>query len=120
MTNKMQLTLKGLFFSTATLTVLSAVPASAAVFNATFLSTADNSGFNSPYVDNVSFGDAFKVVIALDNGGSSLLNQTWNASHVISVTFDFGNGAHTTVFDPNGGMVSAVLLVVLPLTGQVN
>jgi hypothetical protein len=42
-------------------------------------------------------------VIALDNGGSSILNQTWTASNVISVTFDFGNGAHKTVFDPNGG-----------------
>ena len=75
----------------------------AGVVSATFLSTANNSEFNVPYVDNVSLGDQFKVVIAMDNGGSTLFNQTWNASDVLSVTFEFNNGAHKTVFDPNGG-----------------
>jgi hypothetical protein len=76
----------------------------AAVVSATFLSTADNTGTSGPkpYVDNVSFGDQVKIVIAMDNGGSTLINQTWDASHVLSVTFDFNNGAHKTVFDPNG------------------
>jgi hypothetical protein len=74
----------------------------AAVVSTTFLSTASN-GFGDPYVDNVSLGDQFKFVIAMDNGGSTLFNQTWNSSHVLSVTFDFNNGAHKTVFDPNGG-----------------
>jgi hypothetical protein len=31
------------------------------------------------------------------------LNQTWNAIDIVNVTFDFNNGAHKTVFDPNGG-----------------
>lgn len=75
----------------------------AAVVSATFISTADNSEQNQPYVSNVSFGDQFKVVIVMDNGGSTLLNQTWSAVNVVSVTFDFNNGAHKTVFDPNGG-----------------
>ena len=75
----------------------------AAVVSATFLSTANNSEGEEPYVDNVSLGDQFKVVIAMDNGGSTLFNQTWNASDVLSVTFEFNNGAHKTVFDPNGG-----------------
>ena len=75
----------------------------AAVVSATFISTANNSEFNRPYVDNVSLGDQFKVVIVMDNGGSTLLNQTWSAGNVVSVTFDFNNGAHKTVFDPNGG-----------------
>lgn len=75
----------------------------AAVVSATFLSTANNSNDEEPYVDNVSLGDQFKVVIAMDNGGSTLFNQTWNASDVLSVTFEFNNGAHKTVFDPNGG-----------------
>jgi hypothetical protein len=74
----------------------------AAVVSATFLSTASN-GFGDPYVDNVSLGDQFKVVIAMDNGGSTLINQTWDTSNVLSVTFEFNNGAHKTVFDPNGG-----------------
>ncbi|MCF7960857.1 MAG: PEP-CTERM sorting domain-containing protein [Pirellula sp.] len=71
--------------------------------SATFLSTADNSETKNSYVDNVSLGDQFKVVIVMDNGGSTLSNQTWGANHVLSVTFDFNNGAHKTVFDPNGG-----------------
>jgi hypothetical protein len=75
----------------------------AAVVSATFLSTADNTADRYTYVDNVSFGDQFKVVIAMDNGGSTLINQTWNTSNVLSVTFEFNNGAHKTVFDPNGG-----------------
>jgi hypothetical protein len=75
----------------------------AAVVSATFLSTASNATFGDPYVDNVSLGDQFKVVIAMDNGGSTLINQTWDASNVLSVTFEFNNGAHKTVFDPNGG-----------------
>ncbi len=75
----------------------------AAVVSATFLSTADNSQIRVPYVDNVSLGDQVKVVIAMDNGGSTLINQTWDTSNVLSVTFEFNNGAHKTVFDPNGG-----------------
>ena len=74
----------------------------AAVVSATFLSTADNTANGLPYVDNVSFGDQVKIVFAMDNGGNTLFNQTWNASDVLSVTFDFNNGAHKTVFDPNG------------------
>ncbi len=77
--------------------------AHALTYYATFNSTANNTQFGSPYVDNVSLGNPFKVTLALDNGGSSLLNQTWTASHLLSVTFDFNNGAHRTVFNPNGG-----------------
>ena len=75
----------------------------AAVVSATFLSTADNWEIGNDYVDNVSYDDQVKIVITMDNGGSTLVNQTWDASHVLSVTFEFNNGAHKTVFDPNGG-----------------
>ncbi len=88
---------------------------------ATFLSTADNSQVGNPYVDNVSFGDTFKIVVTMDNGGSSLVNQTWVQLDVQSVTFEFNNGAHTTVFGPSfdafiGGFVTdgAGLLISIP------
>jgi hypothetical protein len=84
-------------------TAVTAGQSQAAVVSATFLSTADNSDMSNLYVDNVSLGDQVKVVIAMDNGGNALFNQTWNASDVLSVTFEFNNGAHKTVFDPNGG-----------------
>ncbi|MFM7479350.1 MAG: PEP-CTERM sorting domain-containing protein [Microcystis aeruginosa] len=29
--------------------------------------------------------------------------STWTASNIVSVTFNFGNGAHVTTFNPNGG-----------------
>lgn len=73
--------------------------AQAGLVTATFLSTADNTQFDEPYVDNVSFGDEVKIVIAMDNGVNSLVNQTWSASDVLSITFDFNNGAHRTVFE---------------------
>jgi len=46
----------------------------------------------------VSHGDSAVITLLADNGSASLLNQTWQASDVISVTFDFNNGAHFTVF----------------------
>jgi hypothetical protein len=76
---------------------------SAAPFVATFTSVADNSESNQPFVDNVSAGDPFVVQIFLDNGGTAIGNQTWNSADVVSVIFDFGDGAHRTVFNPNGG-----------------
>ena len=93
---------KGIQFSVAALAMLFAFGGQlqAGIINATFLSTADNTQFGGSYVDNVSFGDTFKIVVAMDNGGSSLANQTWGESQVLNVTFDFNNGAHKTVFGP--------------------
>lgn len=85
---------KRLFFPGVTLAVLGAVPAQAAIFNFTYTDTVSLAG-----VDNVSIGDTGVITYELDNGGTSLLNQTWTASDLVSVTFDFGNGAHTTTFD---------------------
>lgn len=74
--------------------------AHALTYNATFNSTVS---IVSGSVNNVAVGNPLQVTLALDNGGSSLLNQTWTASDLVSVTFDFNNGAHRTVFNPNGG-----------------
>jgi hypothetical protein len=73
--------------------------AQAATFNATFNSTV--SSVNGS-VSNVSAGNPFQLTIALDNGADSLLSQTWSAANIVSVTYDFNNGAHKTVFNPNG------------------
>lgn len=93
---------RGIRFSVAALAMLFAFGGAlqAGVINATFLSVADNSQSFAPYVSNVSFGDTFKIVVTMDNGGSSLVNQTWVQNDVQSVTFEFNNGAHTTVFGP--------------------
>ena len=99
MTNQL---LKALCLPAVTCAVFSAIPAHAAVFTATYTSTvAAPTSF--PLVDNVNVGDTAVITFQLDNGGTSLLSQTWTASNIVSVTFNFGNGAHVTTFNPNGG-----------------
>ncbi|MBF2057550.1 MAG: PEP-CTERM sorting domain-containing protein [Cyanobacterium sp. T60_A2020_053] len=70
--------------------------AEGAVFNATFNSTVfQNDGVDGGF----GVGDTFLATVALDNGGSSVESQTWQVSEVLSITFNFGNGAHVTTFD---------------------
>jgi hypothetical protein len=95
MTNQL---LKALCLPAVTCAVFSAIPAHAAIFTATYTDTV-----SSAAVDNVTAGDTAVITYQLDNGGTSLLNQTWTASDIVSVTFNFGNGAHVTTFNPNGG-----------------
>ncbi|NCQ90301.1 MAG: PEP-CTERM sorting domain-containing protein [Microcystis aeruginosa LG13-03] len=95
MTNQL---LKALCLPAVTCAVFSAIPAHAAIFTATYTGTV-----SSATVDNVTAGDTAVITFQLDNGGTSLFNQTWNDSNIVSVTFNFGNGAHVTTFNPNGG-----------------
>ena len=116
---------KGIQFSVAALAMLFAFGGQlqAGVVTATYLSVADNSQFGQAYVDNVSAGDTFKIVVTMDNGGSSLVNQYWGQSDVQNVTFDFNNGAHKTVFGPTfdyfdgSGFVTdgAGVLITIPM-----
>ena len=99
MTNQL---LKALCLPAVTCAVFSAIPAHAAIFTATYTDTVAAT-ISLPLVDNVSVGDTAVITFQLDNGGTSLLNQTWTASNIVSVTFNFGNGAHVTTFNPNGG-----------------
>ena len=95
MTNQL---LKALCLPAVTCAVFSAIPAHAAIFTATYTDTVFSAD-----VDNVIVGDTAVITYQLDNGGTSLFNQTWNDSNIVSVTFNFGNGAHVTTFNPNGG-----------------
>lgn len=95
MTNQL---LKALCLPAVTCAVFSAIPAHAAIFTATYTGTV-----SSATVDNVSVGNTAVITYQLDNGGTSLFNQTWTASDIVSVTFNFGNGNHVTTFNPNGG-----------------
>jgi hypothetical protein len=95
MTNQL---LKALCLPAVTCAVFSAIPAHAAIFTATYTDTV-----SAATVDNVTVGDTAVITYQLDNGGTSLFNQTWTASNIVSVTFNFGNGAHVTTFNPNGG-----------------
>ncbi|MFN5972006.1 MAG: PEP-CTERM sorting domain-containing protein, partial [Microcystis sp.] len=94
MTNQL---LKALCLPAVTCAVFTAIPSHAAVFTATYTGTV-----SSAIVDNVTAGDTAVITFQLDNGGTSLLSQTWNATDIVSVTFNFGNGAHVTTFNPNG------------------
>jgi len=95
MTNQL---LKALCLPAVTCAVFTAIPAHAAIFTATYTGTV-----SFATVDNVTAGNTALITYQLDNGGTSLLNQTWTASNIVSVTFNFGNGAHVTTFNPNGG-----------------
>ncbi len=90
--------LKALCLPAVTCAVFTAIPAHAAIFTATYTGTV-----SFATVDNVTAGNTALITYQLDNGGTSLLNQTWTASNIVSVTFNFGNGAHVTTFNPNGG-----------------
>ena len=95
MTNQL---LKALCLPGVTCAVFTAIPAHAAIFTATYTDTVFSAD-----VDNVTAGNTAVITYQLDNGGTSLFNQTWNASDIVTVTFNFGNGAHVTTFNPNGG-----------------
>ncbi len=99
MTNQL---LKALCLPAVTCAVFTAIPAHAAIFTATYTDTV-KAPTSFPLVDNVNVGDTAVITYQLDNGGTSLLSQTWNASNIVTVTFNFGNGAHVTTFNPNGG-----------------
>ncbi|MFN7216389.1 PEP-CTERM sorting domain-containing protein [Microcystis sp.] len=99
MTNQL---LKALCLPAVTCAVFSAIPAHAAIFTATYTGTVA-APTSSLLVDNVTAGDTAVITYQLDNGGTSLLSQTWNATDIVTVTFNFGNGAHVTTFNPNGG-----------------
>jgi len=94
MTNQL---LKALCLPGVTCAVFTAIPAHAAIFTATYTDTVSYAD-----VDNVIVGDTAVITYQLDNGGTSLFNQTWTATDIVSVTFNFGNGAHVTTFNPNG------------------
>ena len=96
MTNQL---LKALCLPGVTCAVFTAIPAHAAIFTATYTGTV-SANFG---VDNVNVGDTAVITYQLDNGGTSLLGQTWTASNIVTVTFNFGNGSHVTTFNPNGG-----------------
>lgn len=55
----------------------------------------------APYI----IGESVSITIVLDNGGTSTVSQTWNASDVVSITFLINDAPNTitTVFDPNSG-----------------
>ncbi len=82
----------------ATLLLSASTLAVAAPFSVTWTDTIAV-GSGAGYIA----GQSLSVTYVLDNGGTTKISQTWNASDVVSVTFVLNNGAITTVFDPNGG-----------------
>ncbi|GBE73188.1 hypothetical protein myaer87_04150 [Microcystis aeruginosa NIES-87] len=112
MTNQL---LKALCLPGVTCAVFTAIPAHAAIFTATYTDTVSYAD-----VDNVIVGDTAVITYQLDNGGTSLFNQTWNASDIVTVTFNFGNGAHVTTFNPNGddGLIVSTGSFVTNASGQ--
>ncbi|MEI7867533.1 MAG: hypothetical protein WCI11_06550 [Candidatus Methylumidiphilus sp.] len=78
---------------------LTALPTQASPIQYAFNTTVSSSS-----ISGVSVGNAAKITVTLDNGGSGLISQTWNtATDLKSVIFDFNNGGLlTTFFTPWG------------------
>lgn len=64
--------------------------------------------FDATGVSGITAGDAVKITLTLDNGGSSANSQTWTSSHLTSLKFDFDNGTLVTTFTSpfDGGLDS--------------
>ena len=72
----------------------------AAPFSITWTSVL-GTNTTAPY----NIGEAVIITFVVDNGGTSIVSQTWNAVDVVSVTYTFNDAPNTitTIFDPNGG-----------------
>ncbi|MCX7109093.1 MAG: PEP-CTERM sorting domain-containing protein [Proteobacteria bacterium] len=83
---------------------LTALPTQASPIQYAFNTTVSSSS-----ISGVSVGNAAKITVTLDNGGSGLISQTWTtATDLKSVIFDFNNGGLlTTFFTPWGGGLTA-------------
>jgi hypothetical protein len=79
--------------------------ANAALFQFQFEDT-----ISATSISGLSVGQSASITVGLDNGGTSLLSQTWTASDLTAVTFDFNNGGYvTTFYDPfYGGLTAGV------------
>jgi hypothetical protein len=54
--------------------------------------------FGTP-ISGLNIGDSVRFSVSFDNGGSSQASQTWGASNILSVAFDFGAGTRVTSFN---------------------
>lgn len=57
-------------------------------------------------VAGVTAGDAAKITVTLDNGNATNISQTWTSADLLSVAFNFNNGALVTTFSSpfDGGL----------------
>lgn len=56
--------------------------------------------FTLPLPPGVSENDTMLVTVTVDNGGNSLINQTWNLADIVRIKYDINNGAFTSIFTP--------------------
>lgn len=75
--------------------------AEAASVYASYTGTVATSGFLE-----VPAGSSIIYIVEMDNGGSSLLNQTWNQSDLRSIIFSANDGAILTTFEANRSLSS--------------
>jgi hypothetical protein len=76
--------------------------ANAALFQYQYVNTISDTS-----IAGLTVGDSAKITVALDNGGTSNISQTWTSSSLQAVTFDFNNGGlKTTFYSPWGGSLS--------------
>ena len=72
----------------------------AAPFSVSYVGTMENPTTAGQFFPNIVNGETYKVTLVMDNGGSSVQSQTWVASDLVSVKWEF-NDSRNVVFEQN-------------------
>lgn len=72
----------------------------AAPFSVFYVGTMQNSTTAGAFFSNIVNGETYKVTLVMDNGGNSSQSQTWVASDLVSVKWEF-NESRNVVFEQN-------------------
>ena len=72
----------------------------AAPFSVSYVGTMSNPVTTGQFFTNIVNGETYKVTVVMDNGGDSSLSQTWGASDLVSVKWEF-NDSRNVVFKQN-------------------
>ena len=72
----------------------------AAPFSVSYVGTMENPTPAGQFFPNIVNGETYKVTLVMDNGGSAVQSQTWVASDLVSVKWEF-NDSRNVVFEQN-------------------
>ena len=72
----------------------------AAPFSVSYVGSMQNSTTAGEFFSNIVNGETYRVTLVMDNGGNSSQSQTWVASDLVSVKWEF-NDSRNVVFEQN-------------------
>jgi len=72
----------------------------AAPFSVSYVGTMQNATAAGAFFANIVNGETYKVTLVMNNGGTSSQSQTWVASDLVSIKWEF-NDSRDVVFEQN-------------------